>query len=85
MYACYKFIFYSHLALVIILTRAGLDVDPSALRRLTIPVLKLSLVPFTVEACSMMILSRYFLDLSWMYGLLLGKVLSHQFGYAILI
>lgn len=66
----------SHLALVIILTRAGLDVDPAALKRLSIPVLKLSLIPFTVETCSVMILSKYFLDLSWSYALLLGSIIA---------
>ncbi|KAJ8916143.1 hypothetical protein NQ315_004510 [Exocentrus adspersus] len=66
----------SHLALVIILTRAGLDLDPSALRRLTIPVLKLSLVPWTVEAGAITILSRYFLHISWAYALLLGSIIA---------
>lgn len=66
------------MALVVILIRAGLDLDPPALRRLKFTVLKLSLIPWTVEAVTVAVLSRFLLDIPWMYSVLLGKSLILQ-------
>lgn len=60
-------------ALVIILTRAGLEMDPGAFKKLYGVILKLGLIPWTVEAVIMAVMSHYLLDLPWMWGLLLGK------------
>ncbi|KAJ8968681.1 hypothetical protein NQ314_002172, partial [Rhamnusium bicolor] len=65
-----------HGALVIILIRAGLDLDPVALKRLTFTVLKLSLIPFIVEAGAITVLSRYFLEIAWSYAVLLGSIIA---------
>ncbi|KAG5871506.1 hypothetical protein JTB14_027169 [Gonioctena quinquepunctata] len=66
----------SDVALVIILTRAGLDLDPSALKRLKFTVLKLSLVPWITECLVIAVLSRYCLDLRWDFAILLGSIIA---------
>nr|CAD7586132.1 unnamed protein product [Timema genevievae] len=60
------------IALVIILTRAGLDLDPPALRKLWVTVLKLGLVPWIIECVVVAVISHYLLGLPWFWGLLLG-------------
>lgn len=61
------------MALVIILVRAGLDLDPAALKRLKFTVLKLSLLPWCIEAAVSAILSKYLLDIPWKFASLLGN------------
>ncbi|KAK1120184.1 hypothetical protein K0M31_012555 [Melipona bicolor] len=64
------------IALVIILTRAGLDLDPDALKRLRITVPKLGLIPWIVETLIIAILTKYLLGLPWIWGFLLGSVIA---------
>ncbi|KAF5289025.1 hypothetical protein FQA39_LY03904 [Lamprigera yunnana] len=64
------------IALVIILTRAGLDLDPHALKKLKITVPKLGLAPWLVEAVITAVLSHYFLNLPWDWCLLLGTIIA---------
>lgn len=64
------------IALVIILTRAGLDLDPVALKRLKITVPKLGLIPWFVEAGMIAVLTRYLIGLPWIWGLLLGSIIA---------
>ncbi|XP_024885513.1 sodium/hydrogen exchanger 9B2 isoform X1 [Temnothorax curvispinosus] len=64
------------IALVIILTRAGLDLDPTALKRLKVTVPKLGLIPWVVEATVVATLTKYLLDLPWVWGFLLGSVIA---------
>lgn len=61
---------------MIILVRAGLDLDPAAMKKLKYTVLKLGLGPWTVEAVAVGILSHYILDLPWLYGLALGSIIA---------
>ncbi|XP_011878009.1 PREDICTED: mitochondrial sodium/hydrogen exchanger 9B2 isoform X1 [Vollenhovia emeryi] len=63
-------------ALVIILTRAGLDLDPNALRKLRVTVPKLGLIPWMVEATVVAISTKYLLHLPWVWGFLLGAVIA---------
>ncbi|GLV42490.1 Na[+]/H[+] hydrogen antiporter 1 [Carabus blaptoides fortunei] len=63
-------------ALVIILIRAGLDLDPNALKRLKLTVIKLGLVPWLVEAVVIAIATHFFLDLPWKWGLMLGSIIA---------
>ncbi|KAJ8982855.1 hypothetical protein NQ317_002262 [Molorchus minor] len=65
-----------HMALVIILIRAGLDLDPAALQKLKFTVLKLSLIPWCVESIAVMILAKFLLNMSWAYAVLLGSIIS---------
>lgn len=62
--------------MVIILTRAGLDLDPTALRRLKVTVPKMSLIPWVVEATVVAALTKYLLDLPWIWGFLLGSIIA---------
>ncbi|XP_043522279.1 sodium/hydrogen exchanger 9B2-like [Frieseomelitta varia] len=64
------------IALVIILTRAGLDLDPDALKKLRITVPKLGLIPWVVEVLVIAILTKYLLGLPWIWGFLLGSVIA---------
>nr|CAD7257762.1 unnamed protein product [Timema shepardi] len=63
-----------HISLVIILTRAGLDLDPQALRKLYATVLKLALVPWLVECVVMAVVAHFLMDLPWLWGFLLGDI-----------
>lgn len=54
-------------ALVIILIRAGLEMDPAAFKKVYITILKLGLVPWTVECCLCAVLSHYFFDMPWIW------------------
>nr|CAD7578322.1 unnamed protein product [Timema californicum] len=63
-------------ALVIILIRAGLELDPAALRKLKGMVFRLAVVPSVVEIASIAVLTRYLLDFPWIWGFLLGSVLA---------
>lgn len=65
------------MALVVILVRAGLDLDPPTLRRLKFTVIKLSVIPWTVEAVSVAVMSRFFLEIPWMYAVLLGRLFAY--------
>lgn len=64
------------MALVIILIRAGLDLDPHALKRLKWAVLKLGLVPWIIEFVLIAVMAHYLLDLPWMFGLGLGSIVA---------
>lgn len=63
-------------ALVIILTRAGLEMDPKAFKRIYFTILKLGLVPWTAECVLCAVLSRYLLDLPWMWAFALGAIIA---------
>lgn len=58
------------------MVRAGLDLDPPAMKKLKYAILKLGLGPWTVEAVAVGILSHYILDLPWLYGLALGSIIA---------
>ncbi|KAJ8915608.1 hypothetical protein NQ315_003392 [Exocentrus adspersus] len=66
----------SHMALVIILVRAGLDLDPTALKRLKFTVMRLSLIPWLVEAGVTALMARYILNLTWKFASLLGVIVA---------
>ncbi|CAB0008358.1 unnamed protein product, partial [Nesidiocoris tenuis] len=70
------------IALVLILTRAGLDLDGKAMKKLAVTVLKTSLVPWMVEASVVMLLSVWLFGLPWMWGILLGIVFLAQAALA---
>lgn len=64
------------MALVIIMIRAGLDLDPVAMKKLKFAVLQLALGPWIVEAVAVCVLSHYILGLTWLYGLALGSIIA---------
>jgi NhaP-type Na+/H+ or K+/H+ antiporter len=63
---------YRKVALVIILIRAGLGLDPTALRRMAGMVVRLAVFPSLAEAASIAATSHFLLGLPWIWGVLLG-------------
>ena len=59
-------------ALTIILLRAGLGLDPAALRKLSGLVTRLAFLPGLAEMVVVAILSNLFLGFPWMWGFMLG-------------
>ena len=59
-------------ALTIILLRAGLGLDPAALRKLSGLVIRLTLFPGLAEMVVVAILSNLVLGFPWMWGFMLG-------------
>ena len=64
------------IALIIILTRAGLGLDLSALRKLGRPAILMCFVPATFELLAVLLLAPTLLDLSPLESLILGSVLA---------
>uniref|UniRef100_A0A3B4V306 Sodium/hydrogen exchanger 9B2-like n=1 Tax=Seriola dumerili TaxID=41447 RepID=A0A3B4V306_SERDU len=65
-----------NIALSIILTRAGLGLDPSALSRLKAVCVRVAIGPCVVEACIVAVVSHFLLGLPWVWGFILGFVLA---------
>ncbi|CAH2301230.1 sodium hydrogen exchanger 9B2 isoform X1 [Pelobates cultripes] len=65
-----------NIALAIILIRAGLGLDPMALKKLKAVCLRLSLGPCAIEACSAALLSHFLLGLPITWAFMLGFVLG---------
>ncbi|XP_070504351.1 sodium/hydrogen exchanger 9B2 isoform X2 [Chironomus tepperi] len=63
-------------ALVIILTRAGLEMDPEAFKKVWPTIIKLSLIPWVVEAAANAIISHFLFDMPWMWCFLLGAIIA---------
>ncbi|CAH0557631.1 unnamed protein product [Brassicogethes aeneus] len=63
-------------ALVILLIRAGLDLDPIAMKRLKFTVIKLGLAPWIAEAAMITVSSHYLIDLPWQYAFALGSIIA---------
>ncbi|CAL8072025.1 unnamed protein product [Orchesella dallaii] len=63
-------------ALVVILIRAGLGLDPTALAKLSGVVIRLAFGPCLMEAVTIAVASHFILDFPWSWGLLLGFVLA---------
>lgn len=64
------------IALIIILTRAGLGLDLSALRKLGRPALLMCFLPATFELLAVLLLAPTLLNLSPLESLILGSVLA---------
>ncbi|XP_023821878.1 sodium/hydrogen exchanger 9B2 isoform X2 [Oryzias latipes] len=65
-----------NIALSVILTRAGLGLDPSALQRLKAVCVRVAVGPCTVEASVVAVVSHFLLGLPWTWGFILGFVLA---------
>jgi len=59
----------------VILTRAGLGLDPKALKRMSGVVVRLAFLPCLVEAVTCMVTAHLFLKFPLQWGLMLGYVL----------
>ncbi|XP_069834486.1 sodium/hydrogen exchanger 9B2-like [Dendropsophus ebraccatus] len=65
-----------NIALAIILTRAGLGLDPKALKKLKAVCLRLSFGPCAIESCSAALFSHLLMGLPLTWGFMLGFVLG---------
>ncbi|KAJ8269651.1 hypothetical protein COCON_G00122580 [Conger conger] len=65
-----------NIALAIILTRAGLGLDGSALKKLKAVCLRVAVGPCTIEASTVAVISHFLMGLPWIWGFILGFVLS---------
>ncbi|CAN2388934.1 Mitochondrial sodium hydrogen exchanger, partial [Pristimantis euphronides] len=65
-----------NIALAIILTRAGLGLDPKALRKLKAVCLRLSLGPCAIESCAAALFAHFLMGLPVTWGFMLGFVLG---------
>lgn len=68
---------------MVILTRAGLGLDPQALKKLSGGVFRLAFIPCLVEATTAAVFSHLLLGFPWAWGFMLGYVyslLSTKFG-----
>lgn len=64
------------IALTVILIKAGLGLDAKALKKLSCVVVRLAFVPCIVEATGAALCAYYVLGFPWVWGLMLGFVLS---------
>ncbi|XP_031763854.2 sodium/hydrogen exchanger 9B2-like isoform X1 [Galleria mellonella] len=64
------------IALTIILTRAGMDLDPHAMKKFFFTVIKLALVPWIFECILCSVMANLLLDLPWDWAFLLGSIVA---------
>uniref|UniRef100_A0A3Q3ED95 Cation/H+ exchanger transmembrane domain-containing protein n=1 Tax=Kryptolebias marmoratus TaxID=37003 RepID=A0A3Q3ED95_KRYMA len=64
-----------NIALAIILVRAGLGLDPKALRKLKAVCVRVAAGPCLMEACTAALISHFLLGLPWVWAFILGFVL----------
>ncbi|XP_036046683.1 sodium/hydrogen exchanger 9B2 isoform X2 [Onychomys torridus] len=64
------------IALSVILVRAGLGLDPKALKKLKGVCVRLAVGPCVVEACASALLSHFLMGLPWQWGFILGFVIG---------
>ncbi|XP_072936443.1 sodium/hydrogen exchanger 9B2-like isoform X2 [Epargyreus clarus] len=64
------------IALTIILTRAGLDLDPVAMKKFFLTVIKLALVPWTFECVLCAVMANLLLGLPWNWAFLLSSLFA---------
>ncbi|KAM6972717.1 sodium/hydrogen exchanger 9B2 [Aplochiton taeniatus] len=65
-----------NIALAVILARAGLGLDGSALKKLKSVCLRVGAGPCIMEACSIAVVSHFLMGLPWVWGFILGFVLG---------
>ncbi|CAE1272954.1 SLC9B1_2 [Acanthosepion pharaonis] len=63
-------------ALTVILIRAGLGLDPEALKKLSFAVVRLAFSPCLTETVVAAIVSHFLLGLPWIWGFMLGFVIA---------
>jgi len=68
--------FIRNVALVIILTRGGLSLNPSALHKLKFGIMRLAILPCLCEGIVEGIVGHFLLDIPWVWSFMLGFALS---------
>ncbi|XP_058459890.1 sodium/hydrogen exchanger 9B2 isoform X1 [Malaya genurostris] len=69
-------VFLREMTLVNIMLLAGLGLDYESLKRLFRFIMQLTIIPTAAEVAAIAVLSRYLLDLPWMWGALMGLVVT---------
>ncbi|MCJ8748982.1 hypothetical protein PDJAM_G00170930 [Pangasius djambal] len=65
-----------NIALAVILTRAGLGLDASALKKLKAVCVRVAVGPCLIESSTVALLSHFLMGLPWIWGFILGFVLG---------
>lgn len=65
-----------NMSLSVILIKAGLGLDATALRKMSYMVIKLAIIPCCAEAVAAAVLSHYIIGFPWLWAFLLGFLLS---------
>ncbi|XP_028262902.1 sodium/hydrogen exchanger 9B2 isoform X2 [Parambassis ranga] len=65
-----------NIALAVILARAGLGLDPMALKKLKSVCLRVAVGPCIIEASTTALISHFLMGLPWVWGFILGFVLG---------
>ncbi|KAA0184656.1 Na+/H+ antiporter (NHA)-like [Hyalella azteca] len=68
--------FRRKMALVVILLRAGLGLDPKALKTMSLTVFRLAFVPSLVESTTVAIVAHFLLGFPWLWSFMLGYRVS---------
>lgn len=74
MVICYPddVLFFRSIALAVILIRAGLGLDPAALRKLSFVVFRLAFAPCLMETLAIAVASHFLLNMPWVWAFILG-------------
>ncbi|XP_047741012.1 sodium/hydrogen exchanger 9B2-like [Hyalella azteca] len=64
------------MALVVILLRAGLGLDPKALKAMSLTVFRLAFVPSLVESTTVAIVAHFLLGFPWLWSFMLGFIVA---------
>jgi NhaP-type Na+/H+ or K+/H+ antiporter len=64
------------IALIVILIRAGLGIKKETLKKVGIPAIKLSFIPGILEGSTIIIVSTYLLNISWIEAGMLGFIIA---------
>ena len=64
------------IALIVILIRAGLGIERETLKKVGIPAVKLSFIPGILEGSTILIISTYLLNISWIEAGMLGFIIA---------
>lgn len=65
-----------NIALVVILLRAGLGLDPQALKSMSLVVFRLAFTPCLVETTVVAIVTHFLLGFPWLWGFMLGFIVA---------
>ena len=63
---------HREVALLIIIMRAGLELDPVALKKLGFMVAKLLFIPLATESAIITVTTHFLFDLPWLWGVLMA-------------
>ena len=63
-------------SLVIILIRAGLEMDPDAFKKVWLTIIKLGLVPWTAECVLCALLTHFIFHMDWIWAFALGSIVA---------